>query len=389
MKKILGYAGLVILVIFLGGLGAFLFDYVFFSKIVSDPIWSQHPFVQSLDTRMRIIKNTEKIIVENSESIADIAQRASTSVVYIEAIDANDAMKMGNGTIISSDGVIATTSEVVPIGYDTQYVKLADKTIHKAQKIYRDAYTGVVFLKIDAQNLATISFANSDEAQSGKRLISISQSRVDNGVHFSAGGLMGETRDFSVAMPHSDHLQGVFDIDFTESVLYDSVGAPLVDYHGNMVGLVTSHVGAIDAEQKRYYAIAVNDVYRSFEEYLQSQQGDMASSNAGDRILLGVNYRMISDFDVVTDGLTVDSGAIIEGPQQKTYAALAAFNATLGARSGLLDGDIVIMVNNDVVDIENNLARLMHKYKQGDAVVLKVVRGKDVVTIPVNVSLIK
>ena len=153
MKKIVGYVGIIVFIFLLGGLGGFLFDYVFFSKVVTHPIWSQHPFVQSLDNRLKVIKNTEKIIVENSESIADIAQRASTSVVFVESIDAQGTVRSGNGVIISSDGVIATALPVAPSGFDVQYVKLPDHVVHKVQKVYRDTYTGIVFLKIDAQRL--------------------------------------------------------------------------------------------------------------------------------------------------------------------------------------------------------------------------------------------
>ena len=382
MKKIAKYIGIILLIFVLGGVGGFLFDYVFFSKVVTHPIWSQHPFVQSMDNRLKIIKNTEKIIVENSESIADIAQRASTSVVFIESIGAQGAVSMGNGVIISSDGVVATTAPVVPIGSESQYVKLADHSVHKVQKIYRDTYAGVVFLKIDAQNLSTISFANSDDAQSGKRLISIMQSRVNNGAQFSAGGLMGKMTEFNTAMPYSDHLQGVLDIDFSESVLYDTVGSPVVDYQGNIVGLVSYKAPQTETERQRYFAIAANDLYSAYEEFLRNNQSAEVSQADG-KIALGMNYHMINGFDVKLNSLTVDNGAIIEAPLQ-TYAAIAAFNATLGARSGLRGGDIVLMVNNDVVDNSNNLARLMHKYTRKDDVTLKVVRGKDIITIPVK-----
>lgn len=382
MKKIAGYIGFVCVVFLLGGLGGFLFDYMFFSKIVTHPIWSQHPFVQSMDNRLKIIKNTEKIIVENSESIADIAQRAAASVVFVEALDATGSVSTGNGVVISSDGVIATTSSVVPVGYSVQYVKLADHIVHKVQNINRDLYTGIVFLKIDAQNLATISFANSDDAQSGKRLISIMQSRVNDSPHFSAGGLMGKMHEFTVSTPMSDHLQGVLDIDFVEAVLRNNVGSPLVDYQGNMVGLVAHKIQQSDSgSQDRFYAIAANDVYRAFEEYMRTKDDGEVLSR--DRVALGVNYRMINGFDVALQSLTVDSGAIIEAPLQ-TYAAMTAFNATLGVRSGLRAGDIIIMVNNDVVDARNNLSRLLHKYTRSDDVTLKVVRGKEIITIVIK-----
>jgi S1-C subfamily serine protease len=236
MKKIFKIIGIGIIILIIGGIGGLLVNYVVFAKISTHPVWSQNSLVKTLDNRIKIIKTIEKVVVADNESIADIASRAAGSVVYVEVLKENGEVNEGNGIIVSSDGIIATTEAVVPTnGVKFMFAKLADEVIFDVKQIYHDEYSGLVFLRIDAQNLSTISFANSDDARSGKRLISISKSRSSNEDRFALGGFFGRDNLFSIKKPISDFLQGVLLIDFSQSVLEQSVGAPVIDFKGNMV----------------------------------------------------------------------------------------------------------------------------------------------------------
>lgn len=383
MKKIISILAVGILIMALGGLGSFLFNYVFLAKIATDPLWSEHPIVTSMSERMQIIKTTEKIIVEENESIADIASRAATTVVYIESTYIDGIVTAGNGVVVGSDGVIVTSNKVITdLNYRNAFVKLYDDSVHEITDVFVDTHSGIVFAQIDAQNLATIPFANSDDAQSGKQLISIMRTRMDSSAHFASGGLMGHLYDFSIATPRSDHLQGVLDIDFTASILRENVGAPVVDYQGNMVGLVsyTQEEDISDiVTDPVFYAIAANDVYRSFEDYLRTKNETDTYEKM--HIQIGVDYETISSIDVRARDLDVNSGVVITSPQ--TYADMAAFNKTLGARSGLRGGDIVVMVNNDMIDTRNGFSTLLRQYAPGDDVVLGVVRDGTAISVKI------
>lgn len=376
MKKVFKFIGIGLLIFIIGGLGGVFLNYMLISRVVADPELSQNPIIKALDQRVQIIKSTEKIVVAETESIADIASRASTTVAYIESVDAQKIVTSGNGIVISSDGVIATTTAVVPKDNTVQYVKLSDGTVHDVTEMNIDEYTGTVFLRVDANDLATISFANSDDARSGKRLIAISRTREDNDAQFALGGFLGRDRIFNIALPMSDFLQGVLVMDLSQTALRHSVGAPAVDFQGNMVGLISYNIEG-EIQQKKYYAIAANDVYRAFENFLQSREDEGMTQN-----VLGVNYQMINPVDVHIDDMNITDGAVIDTP--KTYAQQRTFVNSQAARSGLGGGDIVVMVNNETVDMKNNLSRLMHKYRNNkEKIVLKVLRGDELLTIDV------
>jgi S1-C subfamily serine protease len=378
MKKLLSYIGLGVIIFVVGALGGLLADYVIFSKVITHPIWSQHPIIKAFDNRVKVIKNTEKIIVENNESIADIASRASTSVVYVEAQDVQGVIS-GNGVIIGSDGVIATTIDIDPTNVNDIIVKLSDHSVHTVQSHYTDAYSGITFLKIDKQDLATVPFANSDDARSGKRLVGIMQSPVENDVFFASVGFLGHAHDFSTASPTSDHLQGVLFLDLSPQATSIGVGAPVLDYQGNMVGII-DHKRRSDVLENivndSVFAIASNDVHRAFEDFLNIQNTQKESA----RVLLGVNYEMISGIDVQREKLDISSGARILAPT--TYEERVIFRQTRAAQVGILENDIVIMVNNTVVDTQQNLSRLMHDAGESD-IMLKVMRGDQLLTIDI------
>ncbi len=377
MKKTFLIIAIIFLIFIIGGLGGLFFDYLIFSRVMAHPVWSQNPLVKALDNRVRVIKNTEKVVVAESESIADIASRTASSVVYIESTNANKTMVNGNGIVVSSDGVIATTDVVVPPNSTVQYVKLADNSVYDVTAVYHDPYSRIVFLRIDANDLATIPFANSDDARSGKRLISIARSRAGDETHFALGGFLAHDYLFSIMAPKSDYLQGVLNIDFSPTVLSQSVGSPIIDFHGDMIGLI-SFKQEPETNTKDFYAIGANDVYNAFDEFLRAEN----ETATREHVALGVDYHMITSLDAHVKNMDVTSGALIDMPQ--TYAARKVFAQSLAARSGLLGGDIVMLVNNDVVDVKNNLARLMYAHSDDERIELKVMRGDEIITVMVK-----
>jgi len=368
MKKIFRIIGVGVIIFIIGGLGGLMIDYVIFAKAITHPVWSQNKIIKAIDDRVSVVKTVEKVIVADNESIADIANRAASTVVYVETIKADGTQVAGNGVVISSDGVIATTREIVATENEAVYIRLADDTVYDVKSIFVDNYSGVVFLRIDAENLATISFANSDDARSGKRLISIARSALDDDARFALGGFFGRDSLKSIALPMSDFLQGVLLVDFSQNILASSIGSPVVDFHGNMLGLVSIQNSQTVTNEKEFYAIASNDVSNAFESFLQNQDAVKLTN-----VSLGIDYTMIDVVDAHISDREITSGAVV--PVAQTYVTQGIFAQTVAARSGLRGGDIIVMVNNEKVDKKNNLSRLMYKYRNDDKIVLDVLRG--------------
>jgi serine protease Do len=378
MKKVLKIIGAGLIIFIIGGIGGVVLNYMLFSKAVADPELANNPIIKALDQqRVQIIKTTEKVVVAETESIADIASRASTSVVYVESVDELGNTIQGNGIIVSSDGLIATTIAVVPKNSEVQYIKLADGSVYTVKEVVFDDYYNIAFLRIEASNLSTISFANSDDARSGKRIIAISRSRNSEDAQFAVGGFLSHDNTFSISSPTSDFLQGTLIMDLTQTSFERSVGSPAVDFHGNMVGLISQKID-MENQTKEYYALASNDIYTAFEEFINKAD---VESEITQKNLLGVNYHLISKLDVHKEELAITAGAVIDVPTG-SHAKQQAFTTTLAARSGLRQGDIIVTVNDETIDMENNLSRLLHKHRNDQGgIALKVLRGEELMTI--------
>ena len=376
MKKTFRIIGIGAIIFIIGGLGGVMVDYVIFTKAITHPAWSQNKIIKAIDNRVNVVQTVEKIIVADNESIADIALRAAGTVVYIESIRSDGTRTTGNGVVISSDGVIVTTTDVVATKSETVYVKLASGTVHDVENIFLDNYSGVAFLRIDVENLATISFANSDDARSGKRLISITRSRSNDDAQFALGGFFGWDYSKSIARPMSDFLQGVLILDFSQNILSQSIGSPVVDFQGNMVGLVAMENSQDTINNENFYAIASNDISNAFELFLQ-QQDKLLKEN----VFLGIDYEIIDVVDAHIADREITSGAVV--PVAQTYVEQGKFAKSLAARSGLRGDDIIVMVNNEKIDNKNNLSRLMYKYRGDDKIVLDVLRDGESMSINV------
>jgi len=377
MKKTFRVIGIGVMIFIIGGLGGLMIDYLIFSKAITHPTWSQNKIIKAIDSRVGVVKTVEKIIVADNESIADIASRAAGTVVYIETIRSDGTRVTGNGIVISSDGVIATVTDVVAAKDDVTYVKLADGTVHDVSSIFLDSYNGVALLRIDAENLATISFANSDDARSGKRLISIARPRSGIDAQFALGGFFGWDYSESIARPVSDFLQGMLILDFSQNILSQSVGAPVVDFQGNIVGLIAMENSQDVISSKKFYAIASNDIFNAFESFLKQQDEVLDES-----VSLGIDYEIIDVVGAHIADREIISGAVV--PLAQTYVAQGKFAQSLAARSGLRGGDVIVMVNNEKIDNKNNLSRLIYKHRNED-IVLDVLRASE----PISISVVK
>ena len=78
----------------------------------------------------------------------------------------------GSGVIMSDDGFIVTNNHVVE-GADRIMVHLNDKRQFEAKVIGRDPSTDIALIKIDAKDLPTLAYGNSDDVKLGQWVLAI------------------------------------------------------------------------------------------------------------------------------------------------------------------------------------------------------------------------
>ena len=143
---------------FLGGIASILL----ISNLPSVPILGN--IFGSILRPERIIERVEKEvkIIPQEEAITEKVDKISRSIVLIQSFRGGQLLRFGSGAMLTNDGVIVTTNNVVPIDADVFQVFINDK-ISKAKLIKRDTRNNLALLKVSEEmNQSPIVFSSSE-----------------------------------------------------------------------------------------------------------------------------------------------------------------------------------------------------------------------------------
>ncbi len=178
-----------------------------------------------------------------SRTVIGVAQRVSNAVVHLKVekkqqgrqpAPPQGAAGTGSGFIISSDGFVVTNSHVVS-GAERIEGTLQDGRTFQAQVVGDDPATDLAVVKMDGENLATVTFGESRRLQVGQIAIAIGnpfgfQYSVTAGVVSALGRTL-----------RSQSGRLIDDVIQTDAALNPgNSGGPLVDSYGNVIGVNTA-----------------------------------------------------------------------------------------------------------------------------------------------------
>ncbi len=157
-----------------------------------------------------------------------VVKRVDPTVVVVK--DANG--RVATGVLYRPDGYILTTA-LVDDNSDKDIseftVQMADGETHKVQLVGSDVSTGIVVLKMDAENLSTVEFGDSDALEKGSWVMVIGNSYgMSNSI--STGIVSGLNR----------RVNGREMFQITAPINPGMSGAPVINSDGHVVGLVAS-----------------------------------------------------------------------------------------------------------------------------------------------------
>lgn len=361
----------------LGGFGGILADKYFFPYLSTTKWFSNYEFLKKTTENVTIINKTEQITVKEDDSINKISNQIISTVVNIVSYPDNDklrnitSIKNGTGIIVSSDGLIMTYAKAIDLENTTYKILLDENNFYDAKLIGVDTFSNLAFLKIEANNLPSISFNGSDDSTSGKKIVAIGNSGKTYSIRYSASILGNFDPYFNLSgqtLSSSEKLEGVYISDFVsgESLL----GSPVVDYAGQAIGVI----GSIEKDGKdAFFEIPAKQIRLVIERALKNEFNQIPE--------LGIYYRSLSRTDALANGLR-DKGAIIYSASGQVGLAILANSPAQKANLKL--NDIIISVNDQEINIENTLSNIIYSFKKGDEITLKVLRGEDEIEIKVQ-----
>ncbi len=267
---------------------------------------------------------------------------------------------LGSGVITDADGSIVTNAHVAK-GADKIVIKLEDGRSFDAKVVGIDEKTDVALLKIHAPgDLHVATLGNSDTLQVGDWVVAIGNpfglsETVTAGIVSAKGRVIGEG-------PYDDFIQT------DASINPGNSGGPLLDLHGDVVGINTAIFSQSGGNIGIGFAIPINLV-KSVVDQLKAH-GKVV------RGWLGISIQDITPELARSFGLKKTEGALVAGVMADSPAA----------RAGIERGDVILEYNGTHIDSAHQLPALVAATAIGKTVPITVQRGGNTKTLSVSVQ---
>lgn len=369
-KKIITTVVLTLLI----GIGSGFYIDNFINKVTS-PIIAEDLNLDDQEATIRAIKKVVPAVV--SITIYDWEDFIALSTPSGQKEIQKYRKRIGNGSgfLISADGYILTNKHVVNVGDEktVEYrINLNSGKQYYAQLIDKDELRDLAVLKIFDKDLPFVELGDSNSLQVGTTVIAIGNAlgRYQNSV--TKGIVSGLNRNLEITGINNEVME-LYDVIQTDAEInIGNSGGPLVDLAGKVVGVNT----AIDSSgQSIGFAIPINDA-RSVVTSIR-EIGKIV------RPRLGVRYVMLTPELAREFNLNRDSGAYITVSEDGDPGVLPDSPAEIG---GLSEGDIIFEINAIKIESSNNLFSVIQRYKPGNRIGLKILRGDKVMIVIVTLD---
>ena len=306
-----------------------------------------------------------------SGTFSPVVKKAAPAVVSIQAVKvakAADTPQMpfffgpqeaperrqrgvGSGVIITDDGYIVTNHHVVEDADDVKVV-LNNEREFEAEVVGSDAKTDVAILKVDAADLPTIKFGNSDGVEVGDIVLAI-------GNPFGLGqtvtmGIVGATgREFGIM----NRQNGYEDFIQTDAAINPgNSGGALVNAQGELVGINTAILSRSGGNNGVGFAVPINLAHNVMTQLTQNG-----------RVIRGYMGVGIQD---VNPAMAEAFGA----PDARGAAVTTVEPGGPAADAGFQQGDIIRSINGELVDDNRDLRLRVASIQPGEKIDVTVWR---------------
>ena len=260
----------------------------------------------------------------------------------------------GSGVIISTDGYIITNNHVID-GADELEVTLNDNRKFEAKVIGADPTTDIALLKIEADDLPTIPFGDSEKLKVGEWVLAVGNPfNLTSTV--TAGIVSAKSRGNIGAGGDRSKIESFIQTD--AAVNPGNSGGALVNTKGELVGINTAIYSETGSYAGYSFAVPISIAGKVVN--------DLKEFGTVQRAVLGV---LIQDPQYAPDEdkakVKALEGAYVGGFAERSTAKEA----------GVEQGDVITAVNGVKVKSASALQEQISKYRPGDKVELTIDRN--------------
>jgi S1-C subfamily serine protease len=348
---------------------AFFYFTTYRHGLLHSPNWISHPQHveiteaaggESLDTEEQ---NNIGVYRKNIAAVVNITSKVQAFDFFYGLYSQEG---QGSGFVIDKEGHILTNYHVIADAREI-WVTLHDRKKYKASIVGTDKSHDLAVLQIKASNLQPMTLGDSTNLQVGQKVYAI-------GNPFGLAGTL--TRGIVSSIRQVQEPDGLV---IEEAIQTDAAinpgnsGGPLLNYHGEVIGINTMIASSVGQSAGIGFAIPINTA--------KAVVNDLVTLGRVRRPALGVRTIPIDPELADELGLAADYGLLIVqavpgGSADRAGLRGGTERAYLGNTPIMIGGDLMVAIDGDRLESQQNLAQIMNKHRAGDTVKVTIFRGK-------------
>ena len=247
----------IVIAFFVGALGSIFFNRVAIPYLSTVKGFGWTGKLQS--SAPIVITRREEVRLNEGVNLIELVKQAETITVSIHSGGANSQF-LGNGVIITSDGLVMTTKEVV--GNASQVTVVAnDGTVYPALVRAQDPKSPLVVLSTAGRDMPVAQFSDASNMQAAQRIFALGRTNQEFNREF-VSGFISKTLANNLQPDLGRNTEAFFNTVITDAAITggDYLGSPVVNLQGLVIGIVVSANGQIfpaeyiDGAMKSYLA---------------------------------------------------------------------------------------------------------------------------------------
>ncbi len=320
--------------------------------------------------------HTNEVILNEVESGEEMtaaevyAQNVNATVGITTSITTNyfgyttTSAASGSGFIISSDGYILTNYHVIEDS-DSITVSLYNGESYSATLVGYDESNDIAVLKIDAEDLSTVTLGDSDALNVGDSVVAIGNPLGELTFSLTAGIVSALDRSITLSSGSTMDL-----IQTDCAINSGNSGGALFNMYGEVIGITNAKYSSSSSSEASIdnigFAIPINTV----KEIVYS----IIETGTYEKSYIGVTVTDVNTSTYYSTGIT--SGAVV-------------YSVTEGApadEAGLEVGDIITKADDTEITGASSLSNYVASLEVGDELVLEIYRDGETRVIVVTVG---
>ena len=318
-------------------------------------------------TQSTIEEQTVEKAEEESKKVADIIEETIESVVGISKLkntgtsifseSTESQLGLGTGVIVTDNGYILSNEHVTGSKYSKCYVTLENGKNYNGTVVWSDSSIDLSIVKIDANNLKYVQFADSDNIKIGETVYAIGNPIGFEFRRTVTSGIIS-AKNRTIKLEEENAQSYMTDLIQTDATINPgNSGGPLIYPNGQVIGINTVKISSAEGIG---FAIPINIVKPIIESYKNTGSFEEAK--------IGI---YAYDKEVIPYLETSNNSAFQEG----IYVTEVTKNGP-AETAGVKEGDIITQIDDVALNTMNDLREYIYTKKPNDEVTLKINRGK-------------